>query len=104
MVRDRTTTGHERAAVVRILLMTEDKVVEIESRPDEADAHRRRRHMVMEAVSIHLACSAAEGVDSCCATLQRSRLPTYDERDLVVGGRMSSVSHALDRLHSHLPW
>ena len=63
-------------------------VVETGCPPDEVAAHRQHRHKAMEAVSMGLAYWLAEGVRSCCATHRRSRLPTYDERDLDVGGRM----------------
>lgn len=63
-------------------------VVEVGCPPDEVVAHRQRRHKAMVAVSMDLAYWLAEGVRSCCATQRRSRLPTYDERDLDVRARM----------------
>lgn len=73
----------------REIAVGEDNVVEVDSPQDAAAAHRHHHHKVMEAVSMGLAYWVAEEVGSCCATLRRSRLPTYDERNLVVGGHMN---------------
>jgi hypothetical protein len=90
----------------REMVVGQDNVVAVEVEVDsprgEVAAHRLRRHKATEAVSTGLACWAA-GVDSYCATQRRFRLPTYDARDLVVGGRMNFVARAWDRRHSHPP-
>lgn len=85
--------------VVREMVVGQDNVVavavevEVESPRGEVAAHRCPHHKAMEAVSMGLACWVAVGVDS-CATYRRSRMPTYDEPDLVVRGRMSYDARA----------
>jgi hypothetical protein len=105
MNRQNMMADHEMVVGPRIQQMEEDSgVAEVVLLRDEVVVHRCLRHRkAMEAVPTDLACPVVEGVGSCCATLRRSRLPTYDARDLVVDERMNLVAHASDRRHSHPP-